>query len=490
MKTLRKSLLALAMAGALAPLPALMPTARAQSTVSSSRALTFTVVLVDEAVSATALAAVEAAGGTVVGRLDSLGVLEVTTPAPAAFLRALVGHPEVASVGPSLRVSPEQVKTAPAPTPTASPSPANDPAAYLWNIERVTRGGAAWAVHSGTHDVVVGILDSGLDLAHPDLVANIAPGSRSFVPGMSAWDDHGHGTHVAGTIAARGRIRGVAPGVGIRSYRIFGPQPTSVFTIAQAIRAAADDGCDVINLSFGFMQVRGQVYFVDPASGERISLGNDVADLVLLQRAVRYAVNHNAVVVSGSGNDGIDLTNRHAVAGWFNGWLQAQGVPVEVRGAAVHVPGSLPGALTISAAGGGWGSADRLAGYSSYGNGVVDLTAPGGDLGPTGPAVLEPDFYKYLVLSTRPTYLPCGPFEAHLGLCGYGFAAGVSMAIPSVSGAAALVISEEYARTGRKPSPAQVVVRLQHAAEDVGKTGHDAQSGHGMVDALRALTLH
>jgi hypothetical protein len=54
---------------------------------------------------------------------------------------------------------------------------------------------------------------------------------------------------------------------------------------------------------------------------------------------------------------------------------------------------------------------------------VVDLASPGGDLGPVPPPRLEPDFYKYLVLSTVPTYLPCVPLPKRLWLGGYGFAA-------------------------------------------------------------------
>jgi subtilisin family serine protease len=493
MKHLRTSFLALALTGALVPPAHLLPAAHAQTPATPGTA--FTVVLASESVSDAALAAVSAAGGTVVRRHDALGALEVQAHDPAAFLRAIVRSAEVASVGPTLLATAQpmlagstaQLSSA-SPTPT-SPTPVNDPAAYMWNIDRVTRNGAAWSVHRGTHDVVACVVDSGIDLNHPDLVANIVPGSRSFVPGEGVEDHQGHGTLVAGIIAANGRIQGVAPGVGIRAYRIFSSQPTPTPTIAQAIRAAADDGCDVINMSFGEMNVRGQVYFVDPATGERISVGHQVADMVLMQRALLYAVNKGSVLIGGAGNDGIDLANRHAVAEWLNGVFQAQGQPFEVQGSAVHVPGSLPGALTVSWYGGGWGTADRLTTNASYGHGVVDLAAPGGDLGPLFPEVLEPGAYKYLVLGPRPTYLPCQGLVKTLGLCGYGFGAGTSMSIPAVSGVAALIISEEYARTGKKPTPAQVAVRLQQSAEDIGQPGYDAQSGRGMVDALRAMTL-
>jgi subtilisin family serine protease len=491
MKHLRKPLLTLTMLSTLTS-PVGMPTAWAETpAAASTEGLSLTVLLTEGTPLEAAVARVEAAGGTVVRRLGELGALEVHAQAPAAFVRAVVGSPEVASIGPTLQVTPEQLglQTVQVPEPSTTPTPANDPAAYQWNIARVTRGGAAWAVHSGTHAVVACVVDSGLDLGHPDLVGNIVPGSRSFVPGFDVWDTQGHGTAVAGVIAANGRTRGVAPGVGLRAYRVFAPVPTPLSNTALAIRAAADDGCDVINMSFGLMHVRGQIYFVDPATGERIATGNEVPQMVMLQRALRYAINRGAVVVGGAGNDGIDLTNRHAVAEWVNQKLRAQGQPFEVEGSAVHVPGSLPGALTVSWAGGGWGTADRLVYGASWGHGIVDVAAPGGDLRPLYPEVLEPGAYKYLVLSTRPTYLPCGGLLKTLGLCGYGFGAGTSFGIPAVAGAAALVISEEYARTGKKPTPAQVVARLQQSSEDLGQPGYDAYFGHGMLDVLRALTL-
>lgn len=110
--------------------------------------------------------------------------------------------------------------------------------------------------------VTVGVIDSGVDSSHPDLAVN---GGLNTVLGENPTDfgDNGghHGSHVAGIIAARGTaptgIRGVAPGVTLRSYRVFakhvpGQQDgASNFAIAKAIDAAVSDGCDLINLSLG-----------------------------------------------------------------------------------------------------------------------------------------------------------------------------------------------------------------------------------------------
>jgi subtilisin len=106
--------------------------------------------------------------------------------------------------------------------------------------------------------VTVGVLDSGIDLNHADLKVQ---GGENTVTGEQPGDfgDNGghHGTHVAGIIAARGvrekGMCGLAPGVTLRSYRVFGKgsdQATN-FAIAKAIDRAVADGCDLINMSLG-----------------------------------------------------------------------------------------------------------------------------------------------------------------------------------------------------------------------------------------------
>jgi subtilisin len=105
--------------------------------------------------------------------------------------------------------------------------------------------------------VTVGVIDTGVS-EHPDLV--IAGGANT-VPGENRNDfgDNGksHGTHVAGIVAARGEppkgLRGVAPGVTLRAYRVFakGSGQASSFAIAKAIDVAVADKCDLINMSLG-----------------------------------------------------------------------------------------------------------------------------------------------------------------------------------------------------------------------------------------------
>jgi len=105
--------------------------------------------------------------------------------------------------------------------------------------------------------VVIGVIDTGVANTHPDLQLMSA---RNMVTGEKPNDDRtsgDHGTHVAGIVASRGTaptgLRGLAPGVTLRSYRVFGigKETATNYDIAKAIDQAVADGCHLINLSLG-----------------------------------------------------------------------------------------------------------------------------------------------------------------------------------------------------------------------------------------------
>ncbi len=439
---------------------------------------------------------IEEAGGTITYEVSKIGTIEATTNQPTVFLKSLLKNKEVLSIAPSLELPlnlPEvDAESDDLPLPELAPVSAGESiweAGWQWDIEKVTNKGASHTVSSGSKDVVVGVIDTGFDFDHPDLKDNIVPGSKTFVPGTTdAWDYNSHGTHVAGTIGANGRIKGVAPDTGLRAYRVFGATGgAQQIWITDAIIAAADDGVDVINMSLGGTRVVGQWYYTDPATGEQIRLGNDAADMVAYNRAVRYAVNKNVTVVASAGNDGQDLSNPAKLADWYNSTLA--NTQFSVKGAAFKVPAQIPGVITVSATGAGFGTEDRLAFYSNYGNGAIDLGAPGGDVGPNYNGTRTPGDHVYLVLSAIPTYLPqSAPALAAFGEGGYGWKGGTSMAAPQVSGVAAAYISKVYAESGKKPTPSQVQTHLQQTAVDAGKKGYDPIYGHGIVNAFNAVT--
>ncbi|MCW9133615.1 S8 family serine peptidase [Bacillus paramycoides] len=146
----------------------------------------------------------------------------------------------------------------------------------------------------------VGVIDSGIDANHPDLIKNYS-GGQNFVPAgadetetgdpADVKDREGHGTHVAGSIAANGKLKGVGSDLKIRSYRVF-PEAGSVPTawIVDAIIAAANDNVDVINMPIGGFD---SLKYDD--NGKKFS---DNADVLLWKRAIQYAVPKNVTVVA------------------------------------------------------------------------------------------------------------------------------------------------------------------------------------------------
>jgi subtilisin family serine protease len=128
---------------------------------------------------------------------------------------------------------------------------------WQWGLERIGAP-AAWDITTGAPQVVVGVADGGADLDHPDLAPNLVPG-WDFVDDDAQPDDEdpsGHGTHVAGTVGARGDdgigVSGVAWTTRIMPLRVLGADGTG--TVSDAIGAyerAARAGVRIVNLSFG-----------------------------------------------------------------------------------------------------------------------------------------------------------------------------------------------------------------------------------------------
>ncbi len=145
-------------------------------------------------------------------------------------------------------------------TPAPAPASADPYRAQQWALDAVSYPGA-WTTTTGS-GVTVAVLDTGVDAAHPDLVGRVLPG-RHFLhvgstpqSGPGADDDHYHGTHVAGIIAANAGngtgIAGAAPGVSILPVKVLDANGSGWFSdVAAAITWSVDQGADIINLSLG-----------------------------------------------------------------------------------------------------------------------------------------------------------------------------------------------------------------------------------------------
>ena len=331
----------------------------------------------------------------------------------------------------------------------------------------------------GKHKAVVGIIDSGIDANHPDLKANFL-GGMNFVPAgidtsetgdpNDLLDREGHGTHVAGSIAANGKVRGVGPNLGIRSYRVFpGGQGAPTAWIVAAIIQAANDKVDVINMSIGGFD--SQKYYID---GTKYS---DVADILLWKRAIQYAVNHNVTVVTAAGNEGLNLRDNKAMIDYLNATYGSPGVIF--KGKTTETPGQINGVINVSSSN-KW-STNSIAFYSNYGLNQIDVAAPGGDNGPVYDATRDLDQrdFHYRALSTWPTYLP-SYFTSNLH--NYALLHGTSMAAPKVAGIAGVIKAAHP-----ELNPAQVAALIEKTANDYGPTGNDALYGAGEANVYNAL---
>ena len=380
--------------------------------------------------SAEAVAAqIEDAGARVVSReLQPMGALTVEAWRPAALTR-LRGVDYVERLD-----SPRRLAFTP-----------NDPlAARQWYLQE-TRAFEAWAQQPVLAGVRVAIIDSGIDADHPELHDRIAAG-KSFVGDDWRIDSQGHGTFVAGIIAARTNdgvgIAGMAFGAELLIAKVVAEDRTiSLEAEARAIRWAIAQGAEVINLSLGGLR--------DPFHPARDTFSP------LESAAVGYAVKNGAVVVAAVGNG--DQAPRQP-------WPFAS------------YPAALPHVLGVSAR----ARDGSIPSFSDRDPIFNDLAAPGEDVFSTLPRTLT---------AAQPTcklqgYSECGTDE-------YQRAEGTSFAAPQVAAAAAAVLGVAPTLT-----PDQVTFILTRTAVDVSpatgcktcRLGRDALSGWGRLDVAQAVT--
>lgn len=165
---------------------------------------------------------------------------------------------------------------------------------YQWNLP-VIHTEAGWDITRGDEHIIIAVVDSGVDLNHPDLRRRLTNGYNVLENNDFPDDDNGHGTHVAGIIASETNNReGVA---GITWYNKIMPVKAmsaegygTTFDVAKGIIWAVDHGADVINLSLGNYQ---------PSS--------------LLKESVDYAYDHNVVLIAAAGNENTSQPSYPAV---------------------------------------------------------------------------------------------------------------------------------------------------------------------------------
>lgn len=238
----------------------------------------------------------------------------------------------------------------------------------------------AWNISRGSPSIIVAVIDTGIDINHPDLRDKIVDPFNAVTSSTSissVIDDVGHGTHVAGIIAADLNngigIAGVGGNVKIMPIKADSYDPTqgqpdfADSDIANGIYWAVNHGARVINMSLGGSQTSST-----------------------LNNAVNYALQHNVVVVAAAGNDGTNVPDY---------------------------PAACSGVIAVAAT----DQTDTDTSWSNYGS-YIDISAPGAD-----------------IYSTTPTYSPTYGISNLAEK--YDYLSGTSMASPEVAGLAALVLS-------------------------------------------------
>lgn len=133
------------------------------------------------------------------------------------------------------------------------PKPTPPPQTLPWGVDQVDAE-KAWAANTGSA-VKVGIVDTGIDLTHPDLLANIKGGVNTINPSKSANDDNGHGTHVAGTAAAINNtigVVGVGPEIHLYAIKVLNRNGSGFLSdVIEGLQWAIANGMQVINMSLG-----------------------------------------------------------------------------------------------------------------------------------------------------------------------------------------------------------------------------------------------
>lgn len=328
---------------------------------------------------------------------------------------------------------------------------------------RLTGTEQLWRDHgmATASNLIVAVLDSGLDTTHPEFTGRIvAPQNFTSENGGSLTDvkdGHMHGTHVTGIIGAKGiAVAGVAPDVALMPIKVLdNANAGTSWDIAMGMAYAMGETItEEIKDEEGNVQPRTREAYpkVLDASDERrvrvmnMSLGSAYhGKTALYESGLATARAKGILVVVAAGNDGSEVGN----------------------------PANSPNALAVSSTS-VYRLGDRywewLSGFSNRGH-AIGLAGPGGQ-----------------ILSTMPTY-DYRDSRGELQPKAYGAISGTSMAAPYVAGAAALVIAEYPPTNG--VYDAAYVERIQAhlfaTADDLGAPGKDPKYGHGRINVLRAL---
>jgi lantibiotic leader peptide-processing serine protease len=388
----------------------------------------------------------------------------------------------------------------------ANPNNGDEPFANKqWNMKMINATSqGSYALNTGLPTVLVGIIDTGVDARHKDIKQNFNKElSRNFTTDIpevdgpcneepdescedpATVDESGHGTHVAGIVAASINglgVSGVAPGVSIVNLR--GGQDSGYFFLQASVDAltyAGDNGIDVVNMS----------YFIDPWLYNCTNNPDDTPEqqmeqqtiITATQAALNYAHDHNVTLIGASGNDHTDLGNPTHDEQSPN-FPPGNEHPRDVDNTCLDLPTEGDHVMSINSV----GPSGRKSYFSNYGIEQTTVAAPGGDYYDF-PGTNKSENYKNTILSSYPRKLAiaekgitkdfkvlepwakvdCYGKKKNKKNCAvYEYLQGTSMASPHATGVAALIISEfgTGGETGVTMDPDDVQAALEESASD------------------------
>lgn len=282
----------------------------------------------------------------------------------------------------------------------------------------------------GLPQIKIAVLDTGIDIKHPELrhclvdgfdFVDIINGAEDFIGDYLDFDpdpedEVGHGTHVAGIIAARGlkMSPGVVPECKIIPVKVLGAMKKGESrvgaglhdNISTGIKWAVDQGADIINMSLGVRHVGGGLPH---------------------EEVVEYARRKGVTIVAATGNDGSEE---------------------------LYYPGALPYVIAVGAMD---DSIMEVAAFSTFGR-QVDFVAPGSQI-----------------------------YSTYVG-GKYAFSSGTSHAAPFVTGAAALLKSLAL-QEGIRIRDKHIKYLLKHSSDKIGTKFKEIRAGYGMINLIDAIKL-
>jgi len=368
-------------------------------------------------------------GSSAVHTLSLINGLAIQLPAAAdQALASLRSNPAVEEVyDDAVSVADGAICIDPAPSPV--------PESYPWGLQKIDADAPAVQPQWQGAGVTVAILDTGIDLGHPELIPQIVGGYNALAGGGSYADDNGHGTHMAGIIAAA-----------LNSLGIIGVAPQATFAAVKVLdQYGAGYLSDLIN---GLQWVYGYNNGIPLVKLVNMSLGFSI-DSPPLQQAIQSLYNSGVIMVASAGNRCAQSPSQDE-----GGGDNCQGGPAltcDPSQTTVKYPAAYPWVLAVTAT----DYYDQVTAYSVSGP-QVDVAAPGGSKA-TGMRILSTTIGN-----------------------GYGEGSGTSQAAAHVTGAVALALQIQPGL-----SFTQVRSVLQTTAKNLGYP--QEQQGAGRIDVKKMV---